>query len=217
MQAFKTLTAIAAPLVRDNIDTDAIIPSREIKRVGKVGLADGLFAGWRYLAGGREPNPDFVLNDAAYAGARILIGGSNFGCGSSREHAVWALAEYGFRAILAPSFAPIFFDNCLNNGLLAARLRAESLRLIASLNTTQPNQSARPTNSPTLLTLDLERCEVTGAGFGALAFSIEPHARARLLDGLDAIDFTLRSSAAIDDFRAADRTRRPWAYLEDPA
>lgn len=217
MQAFKTLTAIAVPLVRDNIDTDAIIPSREIKRVGKVGLADGLFAGWRYLAGGREPNPDFVLNDAAYAGARILIGGSNFGCGSSREHAVWALAEYGFRAILAPSFAPIFFDNCLNNGLLAARLPAESLRLIASLNTTQPNQSARPTNSPTLLTLDLERCEVTGAGFGALALSIEPHARARLLDGLDAIDFTLRSSAAIDDFRAADRTRRPWAYLEDPA
>lgn len=204
MQAFKTLTAMAAPLVRDNIDTDAIIPSREIKRVGKTGLAEGLFAGWRYLAGGREPNPDFVLNDAAYAGAAILIGGSNFGCGSSREHAVWALAEYGFRAILAPSFAPIFFDNCLNNGLLAARLPAERIRLIAA-------------HTPAPLTLDLERCEVTGAGFGALAFSIEPHARARLLDGLDAIDFTLRSSAAIDDFRAADRTRRPWAYLEDPA
>jgi 3-isopropylmalate/(R)-2-methylmalate dehydratase small subunit len=204
MQAFKTLTAIAVPLLRDNIDTDAIIPSREIKRVGKLGLAEGLFAGWRYLAGGREPNPDFILNDAAYAEAEILIGGSNFGCGSSREHAVWALAEYGFRAILAPSFAPIFFDNCLNNGLLAARLPAESIRLIA-------------THAPTPLTLDLERCEVTGAGFGPLAFSIEPHARARLLDGLDAIDFTLRSSAAIDAFRAADRNRRPWAYLEDSA
>jgi 3-isopropylmalate/(R)-2-methylmalate dehydratase small subunit len=208
MRPFTTLTAIAVPLVRDNIDTDAIIPSREIKSVGKIGLAEGLFAGWRYVAGGREPNPDFVLNDAAYAGAGILISGSNFGCGSSREHAVWALVEYGFRAILAPSFAPIFAGNCLNNGVLAARLPAESLRLLASL-------IAKSTPPP--LTLDLERCEVTGAGFGPLAFSIEPHARVRLLEGLDAIDFTLRSSAAIDDFRAADRARRPWAYLEDTA
>jgi len=212
MQPFTTLTAIAVPLVRDNIDTDAIIPSREIKNVGKIGLAQGLFAGWRYLPGGREPNPDFVLNDAAYSGAGILIGGSNFGCGSSREHAVWALAEYGFRAILAPSFAPIFFDNCLNNGLLAARLPAASVRLIASLFT-----APHRTRTPPPLTLDLERCEVTGAGLCTLAFSIEPHARARLLGGLDAIDFTLRSSAAIDEFRAADRTRRPWAYLEGPA
>jgi len=221
MQPFTTLTAIAVPLVRDNIDTDAIIPSREIKSVGKIGLAQGLFAGWRYLAGGREPNPDFILNDAAYADARILLGGSNFGCGSSREHAVWALAEYGFRAILAPSFAPIFFDNCLNNGLLAARLPAESVRLIASLiaapHTAHPNKTTPPTHTPLPLTLDLERCEVTGAGFAPLAFSIEPHARTRLLGGLDAIDFTLRSSAAIDAFRTADRDRRPWAYLEDRA
>jgi 3-isopropylmalate/(R)-2-methylmalate dehydratase small subunit len=205
MRPFKTLTAIAVPLLRDNIDTDAIIPSREIRSVGKIGLANGLFAGWRYLAPGRERNPDFVLNDAAYAGAEILIGGGNFGCGSSREHAVWALAEYGFRAILAPSFAPIFFDNCLNNGLLAARLPMENLRFIASKNPPHP------------LTLDLERCEVSGIGFGPLAFSIEPHARARLLDGLDAIDFTLRLGESIDAFRAADRARRPWAYLEAPA
>jgi 3-isopropylmalate/(R)-2-methylmalate dehydratase small subunit len=208
MAPFKTLTAIAVPLLRDNIDTDAIIPSREIKGVGKVGLAGGLFAGWRYLAPGREPNPDFVLNDAAYAGAAILIGGGNFGCGSSREHAVWALDEYGFRAILAPSFAPIFFDNCVNNGLLAARLPADSLGLIASLIAAHP---------PYPLTLDLERCEVSGAGFPTLAFAIDPHARARLLDGLDAIDFTLRSADAIDAFRAADRPRRPWAYLEEPS
>jgi len=215
MQAFRTLTAIAVPLLRDNIDTDAIIPSREIKRVGKVGLAQGLFAGWRYLGAEREPNPDFILNDAAYADAGILLGGSNFGCGSSREHAVWALAEYGFRAILAPSFAPIFFDNCLNNGLLAARLPAESVQMIAALIAAP--KTTIPAHAPAPLTLDLERCEVTGAGFGPLAFSIEPHARARLLDGLDAIDFTLRSADAIEEFRAADRTRRPWAYLEDPA
>jgi len=227
MEPFKTLTAIAVPLLRDNIDTDAIIPSREIKRVGKVGLADGLFAGWRYLAAGREPNPDFILNHAAYAGAGILIGGSNFGCGSSREHAVWALAEYGFRGILAPSFAPIFFDNCLNNGVLAARVPAESLRLIAAAiaapptnhsdNTTHSRNTTHPTNTAPLVTLDLERCEVSGAGFGTLAFSIDPHARARLLEGLDAIDFTLRSAAAIQAFRGADRARRPWVYLEDPA
>jgi 3-isopropylmalate/(R)-2-methylmalate dehydratase small subunit len=227
MEPFKTLTAIAVPLLRDNIDTDVIIPSREIKRVGKIGLAAGLFAGWRYLAAGREPNPDFVLNHAAYAGAGILIGGSNFGCGSSREHAVWALAEYGFRAILAPSFAPIFFDNCLNNGVLAARLPAENLQVIASAiaapnanhsdNTNHSRNTTHQANVAHPLTVDLERCEVSGAGFGPLAFSIEPHARARLLEGLDAIDFTLRSAAAIQAFRSADRPRRPWAYLEGPA
>jgi len=118
MQPFTRLTAVAVPLIRDNTDTDAIIPSREMKTVSKVGLSDGLFAGWRYREiGGRDPDPTFVLNDPAYAGAQILLGGDNFGCGSSREHAVWALAEYGFRAVLAPSFSPIFAANCVRNGL----------------------------------------------------------------------------------------------------
>ena len=118
MTPFTPLTSIAAPLIRDNIDTDTIIPSREMKTTGKTGLADGLFAPWRYLdATTRTPNPDFVLNDPDYAEAQILLGGANFGCGSSREHAVWALAEYGIRCVIAESFAPIFRNNCIRNGL----------------------------------------------------------------------------------------------------
>ena len=108
MQPFTIVTAVAAPLIRANVDTDAIIPSRHIKTVGRTGLAAGLFAGWRYTdPQGQEPNPDFVLNQPAFANARILLGGENFGCGSSREHAVWALVEYGIRAVIAPSFAPL--------------------------------------------------------------------------------------------------------------
>jgi 3-isopropylmalate/(R)-2-methylmalate dehydratase small subunit len=205
VRPFTTLTAVAAPLVRDNIDTDTIIPSREIKSVRKTGLADGLFAGWRYLdAAARVPDPDFILNDPACASAEILLAGANFGCGSSREHAVWALAEYGIRAILSPSFAPIFFDNCINNGVLPATLPETAIRTIAA---TLGAAAQR-------LTVDLQCCSVSGT-FGQAPFTIDENARARLLEGLDAIDVTLRSVAAIDAFRLADRQRRPWAYLED--
>jgi len=205
MRSFTTLTAVAAPLLRDNIDTDAIIPSREIKAVSKVGLADGLFAGWRYTSGAtRELDPDFVLNRAAYAHAKILLGGANFGCGSSREHAVWALAEYGIEAILAPSFAPIFFDNCVNNGLLAGRIPEPTLQVMAKALAAEPT-----------VTIDLRECSVTGAAFGAVAFTIDRDARERLLGGLDAIDLTLRGIDVIRAFRTRDRQRRPWAYLEE--
>lgn len=114
----RTITAVPAPLLRDNVDTDAIIPSREIRSVGKTGLADGLFAGWRYLPGTREPDPAFVLNDPRYDHSPILLGGANFGYGSSREHAVWALREYGVRVVIAPGFAPIFAGNCVRGGVL---------------------------------------------------------------------------------------------------
>jgi 3-isopropylmalate/(R)-2-methylmalate dehydratase small subunit len=208
MQPFTILTATALPLLRDNVDTDSIIPSREIKSVSKSGLAGALFAGWRYrAAGGREPDPRFVLNDPAYSGAQILISGANFGCGSSREHAVWALAEYGFRAILAEGFAPIFFDNCVNNGLLAARLPAADLRMIATaLAAAAPH---------TAVTIDLQKCTIAASAFDAVTFDIDPDARTRLLDGLDAIDLTLRGIAAIDGFRARDRSLRPWVYLAE--
>jgi 3-isopropylmalate/(R)-2-methylmalate dehydratase small subunit len=207
MQPFTTLTAVAAPLIRDNIDTDTIIPSREIKAVSKQGLAQGLFAGWRYLqASSRAPDPAFVLNDPAYTGAAILIAGNNFGCGSSREHAVWALAEYGIRAILAASFAPIFFDNCINNGLLPATVSATAIQSIAASLGMVP--TARR------LTVDLQQCSVSGV-FGAAPFTIDSQARARLIGGLDAIDATLQSAAAIEAFRRIDRERRPWAYLGD--
>ncbi len=248
MQRFTTLTAIAVPLVRDHIDTDTIIPSREIKSVSKTGLADGLFAGWRYLrAAERTPDPEFIMNDPAFANAAILIAGANFGCGSSREHAVWALDEYGIRAILAPSFAPIFFDNCINNGLLPASLSATHIQSIAAtLGAATPDPAApraatpgrgapgvgtpgvrapgaaSPAGDPPRgtvpaarrLTVDLEHCRVSGA-FGTAPFSIDRQARSRLLDGLDAIDATLRSAAEIESFRRADRQLRPWAYLED--
>lgn len=205
MEPFVRLTAVAAPLLRDNIDTDAIIPSREMRSVSKRGLADGLFAGWRYTRiGGREPNPDFVLNRPDYAGTRILLGGANFGCGSSREHAAWALAEYGVRAILAPSFNPIFQGNCIRNGIVPVVLTAEAIAALAADVATAPQ--ARP------LTVDLEACIIATTDGQTQSFVIADEARDMLLHGLDAIDLTLRDKAAIDAFIDADRRRRRWAY-----
>lgn len=196
MTPFTTLTAIAAPLIRDNIDTDAIIPSREMKSVGKTGLADGLFAGWRYTAiGSREPDPSFILNDPRYAGAQILLAGANVGCGSSREHAVWALAEYGFRAIVAASFNPIFRGNCVRNGIVPVEIDAMLI----------------DADGP--ITIDLPRLTLTSASGRDIAFAIDAEAKAMLIGGLDAIDMTLTRAAEIARFREADRNRRPWAYL----
>lgn len=189
----------AAPLIRDNIDTDQIIPSREIKGVGKTGLADGLFAGWRY-ARGREPDPAFVLNDLEYAHAPILLAGANMGCGSSREHAVWALHEYGVRAVIAPSFAPIFRGNCIRNGVIPVELDGEQIAILAQAG------AAR---------VDLREQTVTPAGANwAFRFDIDPEAKAMLTEGLDAIDLTFKHRAEIERFHAADRDRRPWIYLE---
>jgi 3-isopropylmalate/(R)-2-methylmalate dehydratase small subunit len=210
MQPFTRLTAVAAPLIRANVDTDAIIPSREMKTVSKTGLAEGLFAGWRYKEiGSREPDPDFVLNRPAYAQARILLGGENFGCGSSREHAAWALAEYGIRAIVAPSFSPIFYGNCVRNGILPVRLPAPAIAQLAE------DAGAEAPVRP--VTIDLESCEVRSPGGSVHRFEIEPDAREMLLHGLDAIDLTLKQREAIEDFWRADRAARPWIYLERPA
>ncbi|MEC3947473.1 3-isopropylmalate dehydratase small subunit [Sphingobium sp. HWE2-09] len=193
------LTAIAAPLLRENIDTDAIIPSREMTSVSKTGLADGLFAGWRYTrVGGREPNPDFVLNQPRYHDARILLGGPNFGCGSSREHAVWALAEYGFRAIIAPSFNPIFQGNCIRNGVAPVVLVAEAIAQIAALDTE--------------VIVDLATLTVR-AGEASWSFTLADEPREMLMEGLDAIELTLKRRQEITAFRAADAERRPWVYL----
>jgi 3-isopropylmalate/(R)-2-methylmalate dehydratase small subunit len=194
------------PLLRDHVDTDSIIPSREIQSVGKRGLAAGLFAGWRYRSGaGREPDPAFILNQARFAGAGILLAGDNFGCGSSREHAVWALADQGFRAIIAASFAPIFFDNCINNGVLALCL---SRATIAALADAVLGGQGEP-----LLTIDLARQELSGAGAGVIAFSIDADVRLRLMEGLDAIDLSLRRLSGLDAFYGRDREARPWVYL----
>lgn len=196
MQPFTTLTSIPVPLIRDNVDTDAIIPSREMTSVGKTGLADGLFAGWRYTTvGGRVPDPNFVLNDPAFAGAAILLGGANFGCGSSREHAAWALAEYGFRTIVARSFNPIFRGNCVRNGIVPIALDAAALVDRGPLVINLPAQT------------------LTDAAGVVHGFAIDDEAKAMLIGGLDAIDLTLLRRDAIADFRRADATRRPWVYL----
>ena len=197
------VSGVAAPLLQANIDTDAIIPSREIKGVGKTGLADGLFAGWRYQqANGRTPDPGFVLNDPRFAHAPILLAGGNFGCGSSREHAVWALHEYGVRAVIAPSFAPIFRANCVANGIVPVMLPADVIEAIAA------------TGLP--LTVDLLARTVTGGAMSA-RFELDDEAAAMLAEGLDAIDLTMKRSAAIGDFLAADRVARPWIYFAEAA
>ena len=208
MEKFDRLTAVAAPLLRDNIDTDAIIPSREMKSVSKTGLAEGLFAGWRYTAiGGREPDPQFVLNKPAHAGTQIILGGSNFGCGSSREHAVWALHEYGIRAVIAPTFSPIFFGNCIRNGIVPVRLPAETVASIAAWVEQDPAKHR--------VTVDLEAQTVT-AGGARHRFELDDEPRAMLLEGLDAIDLTLKQRPAIEAFRERDRAARPWIYLDNP-
>ena len=205
MTPFTTCTAVAAPLLRDNVDTDAIIPSREIKSVGKTGLEDGLFAGWRYTEiGGREPDPGFILNQAAYRDAQFLLSGTNFGCGSSREHAAWALAEYGFRAVVAPSFNPIFQGNCVRNGIVPVVQAADVVAQLAD-------------EAPEPMTIDLVACEIRAASGATWSFEIGEEARHMLLEGLDAIALTLLRRAEIDAFLADDRRRRPWIYPEAAA
>ncbi len=197
MTPFTTLTAIAAPLLRDNVDTDAIIPSREMRSTGKSGLADGLFAPWRYLdVDARVPDPDFVLNQPEFVGAQILLAGQNFGCGSSREHAVWALAEWGIRCVIAESFAPIFRGNCVRNGLLPIEL----------------GRPVPPEYAGAVLTVNLAAQTVAGT-----PFTIDPEAKAMLLEGLDVIDLTLKQGNAIAAWTANDRLARPWVYLEKQA
>ena len=205
MEPIREVLAVAAPLIRSNVDTDAIIPSREMKSVSKRGLAEGLFAGWRYTTvGGRDPNPSFVLNQSRYAGARILLGGENFGCGSSREHAVWALHEYGIRAVIAPSFAPIFFGNCVRNGIVPIRLSAKDIAIIAEWIDVDPQTR--------LLKVNVAQLSVEADESARWSFELDIESRDMLLEGLDAIDLTLKNKSEIDTFLARDAVSRPWIY-----
>jgi 3-isopropylmalate/(R)-2-methylmalate dehydratase small subunit len=205
MERFTAITAIAAPLLRINVDTDAIIPSREMKKVSKKGLAGGLFAGWRYRTpGSRDEDPGFILNRQPFRQAKILLSGANFGCGSSREHAVWALHEWGIRAILAPSFGAIFYGNCVRNGIVPVVLANDVVEKLAAW------VEADPANN--LLTVDLVGCAVRGAGT-AHSFDIAGADREMLLEGLDAIAVTMKRDDEILAFQARDRLRRPWIYL----
>jgi len=210
MQPFRVLTGLVAPLDRANVDTDAIIPKQFLKSVARSGFGPNLFDAWRYLdrgepgtdAGKRAPNPDFVLNQPRYQGAQILLTRRNFGCGSSREHAPWALADYGFRALVAPSYADIFFNNCYKNGLLPIVLsEAEVDRLFH-------DAAAFPGFR---LTIDLERQTVaTVDGATVFAFEVEPFRKHCLLNGLDDIGLTLQHADEIRSFEAKHLAERPW-------
>jgi 3-isopropylmalate/(R)-2-methylmalate dehydratase small subunit len=205
MQPFLPISAVALPLLRDNIDTDALIPSREITTVSKTGLASGLFAGWRYVGGDHtKPDPAFELNDPAYRGAQILLAGDNFGCGSSREQAVWALAEYGFRVLAAPSFNPIFYRNSVRNGIVPAMLPASAIREIARWVSADPRINR--------LSIDLHERVIRAPGHRSWEFTISDESRDFLLRGVDAIDETLKLRDKIAEFRSADKLRRPWVY-----
>lgn len=201
--AFRHHRGIAAVLRIDNVDTDQIIPSREMKAVSREGLGEGLFAGWRYTApGGREPVADFVLNRPEQTGTSVLISGSNFGCGSSREHAVWALMDYGIRVIVAKSFGDIFHGNCLRNGLLPVTLpEAEVEALMQDAGGAE-------------LVIDLEaqtvECPELPGWTGR--FEISAYPKRLLLEGLDPIGLTLKQAGDISAFIDGDRATRPWLY-----
>jgi 3-isopropylmalate/(R)-2-methylmalate dehydratase small subunit len=192
MEPFRTLTALAAPLDRSNVDTDQIIPKQFLKRIERTGYGDFLFYDWRRTASG-DPDPAFVLNDPLYQGAQILVAGKNFACGSSREHAAWALSDFGFRAVIAPTFADIFFSNAGKNGIVLARLtETEVAQLLHNAKTIPGYQ----------LTVSLEDQTVTDSqGFKA-TFEVDPFRKFCLLEGLDDIGLTLRHAAALDAFEA---------------
>jgi 3-isopropylmalate/(R)-2-methylmalate dehydratase small subunit len=210
MQPFTVHTGIVAPLDRANVDTDAIIPKQFLKSIHRSGFGPNLFDAWRYLDqgepgmdNGRRPlNPDFVLNESRYQGASILLARQNFGCGSSREHAPWALGDYGFRALIAPSFADIFFNNCFKNGLLPIVLPDASVdRLFADV-------AAFPGFT---LTIDLERQTVASAdGALSIGFDVDPFRKRCLLNGWDDIGLTLQHADEIRAFEARHLRERPW-------
>ena len=192
MQPFRKHTGIVAPLDRANVDTDQIIPKQFLKRIERTGFGEFLFYDWRFVADGTK-RADFVLQEPRYKNATILVAGKNFGCGSSREHAVWALADYGFRAVIAPSFADIFANNSLKNGLLTVRLAEDQVAEIMNRARTIENCE---------LTVDLEKLTVAdGRGFSA-AFTMDDFSRHCLLNGLDDIGLTLQHEAEIAAFEA---------------
>jgi 3-isopropylmalate/(R)-2-methylmalate dehydratase small subunit len=204
MEKFTVLRAIAAPLLSENIDTDIIIRIERLVGAGRRSeLGRYAFESWRYRPDGSE-NPDFILNREPYRRARILLAGRNFGCGSSREGAVWALAQMGFRAVLAPTFGDIFRNNCFQNGILPVTLAQAAVEAIARQVEAAPEQN--------LVTVDLARSLVVAPDGSQTTFSIDALRREALLEGLDDIALTMKRADEIARFQAADRARRPWVY-----
>lgn len=214
MQAFTTLNGLVAPLDRANVDTDAIIPKQFLKSIKRSGFGPNLFDEWRYLdhgepgqsCAGRPLNPDFVLNQRRYHGAEILLARDNFGCGSSREHAPWALLDYGFRALIAPSYADIFFNNCFKNGILPIVLdTAIVARLFQETNAHEGHR----------LIIDLAAQTVTTPGGEVFAFEVDGFRKHCLLNGLDDIGLSLQHSAAIRAYESQRREQAPWLFQTD--
>ncbi len=200
MDKFTKLTGVAAPMPQINVDTDMIIPKQFLKTIARTGLGKNLFDEMRYDAEGREIE-DFVLNRPAYRNAQILVTGENFGCGSSREHAPWALLDFGIRCVIAPSFADIFYNNCFKNGILPIALPQEDVDKLM-------DDAERGANA--VVTIDLENNVITGPDGGSIAFEVDPHRRHCLLNGLDDIGLTMEKADAIDDFEAEMHARHPW-------
>ena len=200
MDKFTTLTGVAAPLPIDNIDTDMIIPKQYLKTIKRTGLGKALFETLRYTPEGKE-RPEFVLNKPAYRKAQILVTGENFGCGSSREHAPWALLDFGIRCVIATDFADIFYNNCFNNGVLPIKVKREDLAKLM-------DDAERGANAT--LTIDLPAQEIRGPDGGVVKFELDAFRKQRLIEGLDQIGLTLVEAPAIDAHEKKAATAHPW-------
>ncbi|HSG93956.1 MAG TPA: 3-isopropylmalate dehydratase small subunit [Afifellaceae bacterium] len=200
MDKFTTLTAVAAPMPIVNVDTDMIIPKQYLKTIKRTGLGSALFSEMRYKDDGSE-NPDFVLNKPAYRNAKIIVAGDNFGCGSSREHAPWALKDFGVTCVISTSFADIFYNNCFKNGILPAIVSAEDLEKLM-------DDAERGANAT--LSIDLEAQEIRGPDGGVVSFEVDAFKKHCLLNGLDDIGLTMEKAEKIDTFEAVMNEQRPW-------
>lgn len=200
MEKFTSLTGVAAPLEMTNVDTDMIIPKQYLKTIKRTGLGSGLFSELRFKEDGSE-NPDFVLNKPAYRNAKILVAEDNFGCGSSREHAPWALLDFGIRCVISTSFADIFYNNCFKNGILPIKVSKEDLAKLM-------DDAKRGSNAT--LSVDLEHQEIRGPDGGVVKFDIDPFRKHCLMEGLDDIGLTLEKADKIAAFEAKEKSARPW-------
>jgi 3-isopropylmalate/(R)-2-methylmalate dehydratase small subunit len=201
MQPFATHSGLVMPLDRVNVDTDQMVPKQFLKALTREGFGRILFYDWRYLPG-EKPNPEFVLNFPRYKGASVLLARANFGCGSSREHAPWGVKDYGFRAIIAPSYADIFYNNCFKNGILPIRVSQEDLDKLF-------DDAERGANAT--LTIDLANQEIRGPDGGKVKFEIDPFRKHCLMNGLDDIGLTMEKKSSIDAYEAKAKTERAWA------
>ena len=202
MEKFTTLEGVAAPLKIINVDTDMVIPKQYLKTIKRTGLGKGLFSEQRYKDDGSE-NPDFILNKPAYRNAKVLVAGDNFGCGSSREHAPWALLDFGIRCVISTSFGDIFYNNCFKNGILPIKMPKEIIDKLM-------DDASRGSNA--IIEIDLEKQEIKGPDGGTVHFDIDPFRKHCLLNGLDDIGLTMEKKSEIDDFETRQKESQPWLH-----